>query len=335
MPPDKGLTKVEKSGTKAHKTQLTFALTCNADGSDKLKPFIIGKSLRPACFNKKSAASFEYYYQNNAKAWMTHQLFSEWITQWDKNLQVEGRSIILLVDNFSGHSEPSDYKITSIRLEFFAPNLTSHVQPLDAGIIASWKCRYCSEFISYVIHRYESDVAIGLIYKINQLDAMERAQNSWYDISDTTISNCFPKSGIISPRRSDVLVDKSKPTQVNGLNLGTTQYIDPAAQQDLAEDLEELVSLKIVRKNNMMSISELLNPAEEHGCGLETWTPEEIFEEINQRNETDDINTLQIFEDEVPPRPSYSNMLKSADLLINYLRHEESEEAKSCVKVLC
>lgn len=140
MPPDKGLAKEIQSGTKSNKTRLTFALTCNSDGSDKLQPMIIGKSLRPACFERKSGGSLGYYYRNNVKAWMTYQLFSEWITQWDRHLQVEGRSVLLLVDNFSGHGEPSDYKLTSIRLEFFSPNLTSHVQPLNAGIIASWKC---------------------------------------------------------------------------------------------------------------------------------------------------------------------------------------------------
>jgi hypothetical protein len=114
---------------------LTFALTCNADGTDKLKPLIIGKAKNPACFNKKSGESLGYYYRSNAKAWMTYELFSEWITDWDIKLSAEGRSILLLVDNFSGHKEPSKYKLTCICLEFFSPNLTSHVQPLDAGII--------------------------------------------------------------------------------------------------------------------------------------------------------------------------------------------------------
>lgn len=153
MPPDKALSKdKKKSGIKGNKTRLTFALTCNADGSNKLKPFIIGKAMRPACFNKKSCESLGYYYRNNTKAWMMYVLFSEWIINWDNQLNQEGRSVLLLVDNFSGHQEPLEHQLSNIRLEFFAPNLTSHVQPLDAGIIASWKCQYRSEFISYAVN---------------------------------------------------------------------------------------------------------------------------------------------------------------------------------------
>jgi hypothetical protein len=45
----------------------------------------------------------------------------------------EGRHVLLIIDYFSGHS--IQYQPTNIQIEFFEPNLTSFVQPLDAGII--------------------------------------------------------------------------------------------------------------------------------------------------------------------------------------------------------
>ena len=38
------------SGSKKSKERLTVLVTANMDGSDKLRPFVIGKSANPRCF---------------------------------------------------------------------------------------------------------------------------------------------------------------------------------------------------------------------------------------------------------------------------------------------
>lgn len=163
---------------------------------------------------------------------------------------------------------------------------------------------------------------------------MERAQNCWYDITDTTISNCFRKSGIISPRQSDGSINPAKLNDIQDINLGADPIIDPSAQKDLEQDLEELISMKIVHQKNMMSISELLNPRKEHASGLEIWTPEEIFQEITQRNNQVNSPAPEDCEVEVPPKPAYSDFIKAADVVLNYVRDEGSEEANTCARAL-
>jgi hypothetical protein len=112
---------------------LTYAFTANADGSEKLPPIIIGKAQKPRAFQKKSGAQLGFYYQNNAKAWMTSSLYQEWLQQWDRDLGGENRKILLLQDNFSAHIVPNG--LQNIHVENFAPNLKAHVQPMDQGII--------------------------------------------------------------------------------------------------------------------------------------------------------------------------------------------------------
>ena len=51
---------------KQSKERLTVALTANMDGSDKLKPLVIGKFANPRCF--KHVNSLPVIYKNNAKA---------------------------------------------------------------------------------------------------------------------------------------------------------------------------------------------------------------------------------------------------------------------------
>ena len=45
------------------------------------------------------------------------------------------RKILLLQDNFSGYIVPDN--LQNIQVENFKPNLTTHVQPKDQGIVAS------------------------------------------------------------------------------------------------------------------------------------------------------------------------------------------------------
>ena len=47
MVPDRGLATSKQPGVKGKKTRLTYALTANADGSDKLPALIIGKAAQP------------------------------------------------------------------------------------------------------------------------------------------------------------------------------------------------------------------------------------------------------------------------------------------------
>ena len=76
MPPSKSLAQGPRQGTKQYKDQITVALCTNSDGSDRLKPLVIGKSVQPRCFRDFMSSSYVSYY--NKKAWMTGYIFSEW-----------------------------------------------------------------------------------------------------------------------------------------------------------------------------------------------------------------------------------------------------------------
>jgi hypothetical protein len=67
------------SGKKKEKFRITIGLACNADGSERLEPFFIGKAKKPQCFKKGTPEQCGFYYQNNQKAWMTAVLFEEYV----------------------------------------------------------------------------------------------------------------------------------------------------------------------------------------------------------------------------------------------------------------
>ncbi|POW17711.1 hypothetical protein PSTT_00319 [Puccinia striiformis] len=67
MPPNKSLATEAYSGLKGSKVRLTYHLCCNADGSDKLEPLVIGHAKKPRSFGKKQASFWGYDYHFNKR----------------------------------------------------------------------------------------------------------------------------------------------------------------------------------------------------------------------------------------------------------------------------
>ena len=71
-------TKGEKvSGGKKSKNRLTVLLCCNSEGSHKLPPLVISTSKNPRSF--KNVSQLPVPYKANSSAWMTGELFSNWL----------------------------------------------------------------------------------------------------------------------------------------------------------------------------------------------------------------------------------------------------------------
>lgn len=99
----------------------------------------------------------------------------------------EGRHILLVIDNFSGHK--ISYKPSNIQIEFFEPNLTAFVQPLDAGIIRCFKAHYRNNFCQHALLLDEAGECE--VYKITLKEGMMLAEEAWRAVTPETIRNCW------------------------------------------------------------------------------------------------------------------------------------------------
>lgn len=102
-------------------------------------------------------------------------------------MQREDRRIILTLDNASSHF--INYEPKNIELAYFSANMTSHVQPLDAGIVRCFKAHYRQAFSLRAVEMDEADELD--IYKIDLLEAMTMACEAWDAVSSETIKNCW------------------------------------------------------------------------------------------------------------------------------------------------
>ncbi|KAJ7582634.1 hypothetical protein C8J56DRAFT_1055686 [Mycena floridula] len=85
--------------------------------------------------------------------------------------------VLLFIDKFSGHTVP--YQPTNVQVEFFELNMTSFVQPLDAGIIRD--------------EAGEAD-----IWKINILQAMFIVKQAWCNVTMETVKYCWNHTKIFN-----------------------------------------------------------------------------------------------------------------------------------------
>ena len=96
---------------------------------------------KPRCFKKRTGEELGFQYKSNKKAWMTGGIYRCWLRNVDKEMRAAGRHILLLLDNASSHNS-GDLVLTNVRVKRLPPNTTAFLQPMDAGIIASFKRAY-------------------------------------------------------------------------------------------------------------------------------------------------------------------------------------------------
>ncbi|GBN55241.1 Tigger transposable element-derived protein 4 [Araneus ventricosus] len=121
-------------------------------GTLKKTPLVVGKSKKPRCF--KGVKNLPVNYANSYNAWMTSNIFKEFLLKWDKELKDE--KIVILLDNSSAHPAEEELHLKNIKLMFLPPNTTSIIQPFDQGIIRSLKFHYRKTIVQQIIKDIDS-----------------------------------------------------------------------------------------------------------------------------------------------------------------------------------
>jgi arginine repressor len=225
MAPDRTIASRQIGGIKKDKTRITIALCANSNGTEKRNLFFIGHAEKPRAFKKKRGEDYGFYYRWNRKAWMTTILFQEWLLKFDIDMRKQQRQVLLLLDNAPSHAVKT-LNLTNVTVMFFPPNTTSHIQPMDAGIISTFKKRYRSFQLGMALDREKNGLAN--IYKIDILQAMIWCRDSWKMTTSETIKNCWSHTGLLEA----VNVDSS--VEVEELGTGIME-------EDLDEGLNEIV----------------------------------------------------------------------------------------------
>lgn len=173
MPSRTFLSKTERSapGFKAAKDRVSLLLCANASGDFKVKPMLIYRSQNPRPLKDKNKNELPVFWKSNKKAWVTSELFLEWfndcfIHEVAKYLSYKnlGFKVLLIVDNASCHPSSLKEAHPNVEVVFLPPNTTSLIQPLDQGIIATFKAYYTRRCLKRILNSIEENSEATVTY---------------------------------------------------------------------------------------------------------------------------------------------------------------------------
>lgn len=315
---DNSLATKQLEGRKQNKERITMVVCTNGDGNDKFPLWVIGKYLNPRCFKHINRDNLGCQYRANQKAWMTQTLFLEWLQAFDQH--VKDRKVLLLLDNCSAHVPVgqlhNQINLRNTTLHYLPPNMTSKLQPCDAGIIRNFKAYYRRRFTRKLLERLDSNTPDP--EKIDILEAISMAVASWtLDVKPQSITNCFLHCKIRTvPLEHEVIEENNE-------------------MQGVMQELNGLI--RSMQYKNPMDVNHLLDfPAEQEVC--HTPTEQEIVDTIISQS---DKNASKVDEDDDDsheilkiPLSSAIQMLQSIKIFLLQQDGDHKDQAKMIQKIL-
>ncbi|XP_055904281.1 tigger transposable element-derived protein 6-like [Eupeodes corollae] len=290
------------SGMKLPKDRITILFVSNSTGTDKMI-FCIGKSRNPRCFNKNTIP-VKYY--ANTKAWMTSNIWTMIMQDLDNTFKAKKKKVLLIVDNASCHKLECDVNLGNIKIDFFPPNATSVMQPLDQGIIHCFKAHYRRCITKkQLLHLDNGESLSDFSKKINLLIALKMIKRAWWMVTPLTIKNCFRKAGLTF--NSDEEVEVEPVDEENNFPTAIREEIDYLVNidQDLPcfgdmtdEDIINEAALQFEELGDNRSASE--NDSDVEILGFQKPTLQEAFKSLGVLKQFSDGDIeLELILDEI------------------------------------
>ena len=150
------------------------------------------------------------------------------------------------MDNFSGHELAVQLVgglrgLSNVRIAWLPANTTSHWQPMDQGIIASFKLQYRRNWVAYMLRQIEAGKNPNKT--VSLLKAIQWTRASWVNgVTAVTIQKCWWKSTVIKKPKEVIIEDNNQQAdqddleaQINTLPgivdpLTIAEFIQPAAE---------------------------------------------------------------------------------------------------------
>ena len=143
---------------KKAKDRLTVLGCTNRTGTHKLKPVLIGKSVKPRCFKNVNMDALPVIYKMQRNAWMNLEIFAKWfwkefvpaVKRHQRLQDIRSPKALLLIDNYSTHPDELSSRDGSVTCMFLPPNTTSLIQPMDLKDVRA-NC-FCASLLCTQIH---------------------------------------------------------------------------------------------------------------------------------------------------------------------------------------
>ncbi len=244
---------------------------------------------------------------------MTQIIFLEWLRAFD--LHVSGRKVLLILDNFNGHTPvdkiPDHIRLWNTTILYLPPNMTLKIQLCDAGIIRNFKAYYRRRFNRAFLQRIEDKVSEP--EKVDILGAIQFAVPTWnYEVKPMTIANCFLHYKIRSIEKAEAVENVTK---------------DNLVDHEVIPDLHS--QIQCFRYKNPMDIKNMLNYPKEQ---ITSYTPDldSIIEDHLEEAELAPVLHEEEDNSKEVPAMNVADASEMLDkLVIFFMQQQDADE--SCV----
>lgn len=262
----------------------TVMLCSNLEGSEKLKPLVVGKynsyrsfrnyfpeepsdPLSQSLLGEKMARRFGISYHSNRKSWLTSNLFHDWLARWDKRLVADNRKIWIILDDSCSHRIINP-RLKNIELVYTSAN--SRFLPFNWGVLDEFKTRYRIQQYQALIDLQKTlekrtHKMMLITFEQSQLtmsNAFKFIKKAWKGIPVETIRANWKSSGILPPEM--IQLDETV-SMAFKKNEGLEAKLNSLCNEFYCAkkwDHDMLLDLNIENKNtNFLSTEELVESA--------------------------------------------------------------------------
>lgn len=195
-------------GMKKNKERLTVMICANAAGTHRLPLMVIGKSCKPRPLKDIRQDRLPVFYKHQKSAWMSASLFELWFNEQfapkvrdflaSKGLP---QKALLLMDNAPSHPTADVLKSGGITAMFFPANVTSLIQPMDQGVIETFKRGYRKLLLQTLVLCDENSSLEERLRTINIKHAIYWSAESWANVRQSTLKASW--NNLLNPEEEE------------------------------------------------------------------------------------------------------------------------------------
>ncbi|XP_037910151.1 tigger transposable element-derived protein 1-like [Hermetia illucens] len=195
---------------------------------------------------------------------------------------------LLLVDNAPGHPATLNQSDENVKVVFLPPNTTSLLQPMDQGVIATFKAYYLCRTFRQLMERLDdiialdkdSQLSIKEIWKnVDILKAVENIEAPWKEVASGTMNKPWRKicpEGVESPSCIDIVSDSEINREI--LEIAKTIGFDEIDKEDIFDVINtpEVPLSNEELLNIVTDGTELVQPNLDEGGKESNWSTKKI-----------------------------------------------------------
>uniref|UniRef100_H9H7U0 Tigger transposable element-derived protein 1-like n=1 Tax=Monodelphis domestica TaxID=13616 RepID=H9H7U0_MONDO len=190
-------------GFKASKDHLTLLLGGNAAGDCKLKPLLVYPSENPRALKGCSKPNLPVIWRSNRNDWVTMSIFQEWFTHFFcpavERHCAENKlpnKALLILDSAPCHPVYLDDLSASVRVAFLPKNTSALIQPMNQGVITTFKASYLRRTLGQLIQETDGEekpTVREFWRSYNIMTAVDNIAEAWQELKPATMNAVWKK----------------------------------------------------------------------------------------------------------------------------------------------